>query len=119
MCISPFQKNLLVNRIQSALKLREAVFDQPYYRLVYSEGDFLPGLIVDRYGDVLVAQLNTAGMDAMSEDILLALCKVLDPKGILWRNDSSVRVLEGLEKEVTVAGGDVPECDGGGERCTL
>ena len=105
----PLSKNLLVNRIQNALKLREAVFDQPYYRLLYSEGDFLPGLIVDRYGDVLVAQLNTAGMDAVAEDVLLALCKVLDPKGVLWRNDSNVRVLEGLEKEVVVAGGEVPE----------
>ncbi len=105
----PLSKNLLVNRIENALKLREAVFDQPYYRLIYSEGDFLPGLIVDRYGDVLVAQLNTAGMDAMAEDVLLALCKVLDPKGVLWRNDSNVRVLEGLEKEVKVAGGEVPD----------
>lgn len=105
----PLSKNLLVSRIENALKLRESVFDQPYYRMVYSEGDFLPGLIVDRYGEILVAQLNTAGMDVMAEDVLLALCKVVEPKGVLWRNDSNVRVLEGLEKEVRVAGGEVPE----------
>jgi 23S rRNA (cytosine1962-C5)-methyltransferase len=98
-----------VSRIENALKLRESVFDEPFYRMVYSEGDFLPGLIVDRYGDILVAQLNTAGMDVMAEDVLLALCKVVEPKGVLWRNDSNVRILEGLEKEVRVAGGEVPE----------
>lgn len=104
----PLSKNLLVSRIENALKLRESVFDQPYYRLIYSEGDFLPGLIVDRYGDILVAQLNTAGMDVVAQDVLLALCKVMDPKGVLWRNDSNVRSLEGLEQTVAVAGGEVP-----------
>jgi len=104
----PLSKNLLVSRIENALKLRESVFDQPYYRLIYSEGDFLPGLIVDRYGDILVAQLNTAGMDVVAQEVLLALCKVMDPKGVLWRNDSNVRSLEGLEQIVAVAGGEVP-----------
>ncbi len=99
----------LAGRIQGALELRQALFDEPFYRLVYGEGDQLPGLVVDRYGDYLVVQLNTAGMEALRETIIEALVAVLAPKGILLRNDSPVRDLEGLPREVTVAHGEVPE----------
>lgn len=101
-------KSLLVHRLNIALSLRERLFPQPYYRLVYGESDGLPGLVVDRFGDHLVAQLTTAGMDLMRDAICEALVKVLKPASILWRNDSSVRALEGLPAEVAVAYGEAP-----------
>jgi 23S rRNA (cytosine1962-C5)-methyltransferase len=95
-------------RLRSALSLRESLFEQPYYRLVFGESDGLPGLVVDRYGSVLVVQIATAGMEAMRDLLLQALDRVLSPTGILLRNDSSVRVLEGLSQETEVIG-EVPE----------
>lgn len=102
-------QSLLVHRIKIALSLRERFFDKPFYRLVYGESDFLPGLVVDRFGDVLVAQLNTAGMDVLREEVVAALDKVLKPRAILLRNDSSARLQEGLEQEVVTALGEVPQ----------
>jgi 23S rRNA (cytosine1962-C5)-methyltransferase len=95
-------------RLRSALSLRESLFEQPYYRLVFGESDGLPGLVVDRYGTVLVVQITTAGMEAVRELLLEALDRILSPTGILLRNDSSVRVLEGLPQETQVIGA-VPE----------
>src|SRR5688572_22529387 len=79
----PPGKSLLVHRLRVALALRQRVFTKPFYRLAYGEGDFLPGLVVDRYGDVLVAQLNTAGMEAMKSDVQEALVKVVGPRALL------------------------------------
>ena len=76
---------------------------------VYGEGDGLPGLIIDRYGDLCVTQITTAGMDRVQDAILAALQKVLKPAAVLWRNDSPAREMEGLERYVTVAAGEVPE----------
>ncbi|MEW6412049.1 MAG: class I SAM-dependent rRNA methyltransferase [Candidatus Zixiibacteriota bacterium] len=78
-------------------------------RVVYSEGDLLPGLIVDRYEDYLVVQLLTAGMESMREIILEALIEVFKPKGVLLRNDTSYRELEGLPLEVGIVHGEVPQ----------
>ena len=105
----PFSPSLLVHRLNVALSLRERLYDRPFYRLVYGEGDSLPGLIVDRYGDLCVAQLTTAGMDRMRDEVLVALQKVVKPAAVLWRNDSSMRALEGLERTVADAAGAVPE----------
>jgi len=85
------------------------LYAQPFYRLVHGEGDGLPGLIVDRYGNQSVAQLTTAGMERMKEDVLATLQKVLKPRAVLWRNDSPVREIEGLERYVVDAAGEVPE----------
>ena len=100
---------LLVRRFKQALTLRERLFDVPFYRLVFGESDLLPGLVVDRFGAHLVVQLNTAGMDAAREAIVEALVQVLQPASIVLRNDSSMRVLENLEKEVAVAYGNPPD----------
>ncbi len=102
-------KSLLVHRLKIALSLRERLFEKPFYRLVYGESDALPGLVVDRFGGVLVVQLNTAGMEAVKGEVLEALDKVLKPQAVLWRNDSSARQLEGLESYVEPALGEVPE----------
>jgi 23S rRNA (cytosine1962-C5)-methyltransferase len=102
-------RELLVRRIRRALALRDALFPAPFYRLVYGESDGLPGLVVDRFGAVLVVQLTTAGMEAVRDDVVGVLREVLDPDGILLRNDSSGRALEGLESYVETAAGTVPD----------
>ncbi|WP_151735902.1 class I SAM-dependent rRNA methyltransferase ['Paenibacillus yunnanensis' Narsing Rao et al. 2020] len=78
------------------------------YRLVYGEADFLPGLIVDRFADVLVVQILTLGMDKCRAEIVEALAAVLQPRGIYERSDVSVRELEGLEQRTGVLYGEVP-----------
>ena len=105
----PLDKSLLVHRINIALSLRERVFEGPYYRLIYGDSDALPGLVVDRFGDYLVVQVNTAGMERVRDDIVTALSQVLKPRGILLKNDSRVRQSEGLTDYVEVAYGEVPE----------
>lgn len=100
----------LSDRIVSALAMREALFDEPHYRLVHAEADGLPGLIVDRLGDVLVMQPNSAGMDRLSADIVSSLQDCLPARAIVVRADSPVRQREGLEERVDVIGdlGDRP-----------
>ena len=102
-------KSLLVHRIKVALSLREKLFDAKSYRLVFGDSDGLPGLLVDRFGDVVVAQMSTAGMEAVKDDIVEALVKVLNPTGVLLKNDGSGRRLESLPEYVEVAYGEVPD----------
>jgi len=97
---------LFENRLSSALELREMVFDKPYYRLCFSEGDYLPGLIIDRFDDCFVLQINTAGIEAAKDELIKAIEKLFNPKTIVLRNDSASRTLEGLEKQVEVIKGD-------------
>jgi len=89
-------QGLLARRLRQALALRERLSAGPYYRLVHAESDLLPGLVVDRYGDVLVVQITTAGMERVRDAVLAALQQVLKPAGILLRNDGAVRQREGL-----------------------
>ncbi len=100
---------LLIHRIKVALALRERLYPRPYYRLLYGEADGVPGVVVDRYGEVLVAQITTAGMEALREPLLAALLKVLKPVAILLRNDSASREREGLERYVELAHGKLPQ----------
>lgn len=102
-------RSLLVHRLNQALALRQRLFAAPYYRLVHGEGDLLPGLVIDRFGDVLVVQLNTAGMQAVADELLDALDKVLAPAAVVFRNDTGGRRLEGLEARVEVVKGELPE----------
>lgn len=102
-------QSLLVHRLNIALSLRTRLFDRPYYRLVFGESDGLPGLVVDRFGDVLVVQIGTAGMERLKSEIINALEKVLKPAGILLRNNTSSRALEGLPSYVETALGAIPE----------
>lgn len=92
-------------RLRAALALREALFDAPHYRLVHSEADALPGLVIDRFGDVVSVQCNTAGMDVLRPHILEAVESVLAPRAVVLRNDSPVRTLEGLDLGHEVAVG--------------
>ena len=100
-------KRFFARRLERALKLRERLYDAPYYRLVHAEADGLPGLVIDRFGAVLVVQANAAGMDRLIPAITDALRGLLAPEAIVLRNDSPVRTLEGLPLETRVAVGAI------------
>ncbi len=102
----PLSPALWVARLHQALSLRERLYKRPFYRLVFGESDGLPGLIVDRYEDLLGVQLTTAGMERVRGEIIGALEQVLRPKAIVLRNDTVVRELEGLDQGVEVLLGD-------------
>lgn len=95
-------------RLRMAESLRRACYSDPFYRLVYGDSDFLPGVVVDRYGDYFVVQLTTAGMDRASAALVAAIDTEFNPQGILLRNNHSGRELEGLE-DVVETYGTVPE----------
>jgi 23S rRNA (cytosine1962-C5)-methyltransferase len=97
-------------RLRTALELRQALYPGlDSYRLVHGEGDFLPGLVADRYGDYLSLQFLTAGMDSRRQLIVDALQELLQPRGIIARNDVAVRGLEGLPEGVEALAGQIPE----------
>jgi 23S rRNA (cytosine1962-C5)-methyltransferase len=83
-------------RLQRALKLRERLVGVPYYRLIHAEADGLPGVVIDRFGDVVVAEVNSAGMDRLSDALATAIDTVLKPQTILVRGEGSARQMEGL-----------------------
>lgn len=97
-------------QIQAAFNLRQRLFSHPYYRLVFSEADQLPGLVIDRFANDFVVQINTAGMEHKSELISNSLSKLFpETTSILLRNDSQIRAHEGLETYVKPAFGNPPE----------
>jgi 23S rRNA (cytosine1962-C5)-methyltransferase len=104
----PPDRALIVARLRAALALRERLYPAPYYRLCYGESDGLPGLVVDRYGEYLVVQLATAGMEARRALLLEALQEACSPQGVLLKNDGSARELEGLPRYVETVAGHVP-----------
>jgi len=99
----------LAARIRAALRLREHLYPQPYYRLVYGESDGLPGLVIDRYGSACVVQIGTAGMERLKAQIVEALEQVLTCKAVLFKNDGSLREMEGLPNYVEAAKGRFDE----------
>lgn len=105
----PPSKSLLVHRMQVAQSLRRALYDAPFYRAFYGESDGLPGLVLDRFGDIIVGQIATAGMEALRAEIEQAVRKVLNPAALVWKNDTGARDLEGLPHYTDVAFGEVPE----------
>jgi 23S rRNA (cytosine1962-C5)-methyltransferase len=101
---------LLRRRIEAAIAFRKSLaLDTTAYRIVHGEADLLPSLIVDRYGEYLVVQTLSQGMDRLLPAVVSALTDVLRPRGILARNDPRARVLEGLEQRVDLLAGDIPD----------
>ena len=100
-------RDFFAARLESALALRRRLYAEPHYRLVHAEADGLPGIAADRYGDVLVAQINTAGMARLEPEWVAACDAVLAPRAIVLRNDSPARALEGLEPELRIAKGEI------------
>ena len=128
--VEPIDREFFRRRLMQAIAHRERVVENSNAcRLVFSEGDLLPGLIIDRYGwqvedlphcygwqvadlphhGYLVVQFLTQGMDRAREVIVDCLTELLQPAGILARNDASVRRLEGLPLESTILAGEIPE----------
>ena len=108
--VEPIDRTFYMRRLAAAISHRDRVVEHSdAYRLVYSEGDLLPGLIVDRYGPYLVIQTLDQGMERARDLIVDCLTELVAPAGILARNDASVRKLEGLPLETTVLSGEIPE----------
>ena len=93
-------------RITRAVALREAVYDKPFYRLFHAEGDGVPGLVMDRFGDTVTVQIGTAGMEKQITAITMALDTVLKPKTVILRADTPSRSLEGLDSYVKTLKGE-------------
>ena len=106
----PADAALVRTRLQRALAFRASLaLDATAYRLVHAEADLLPSLVVDRYGDWLVVQALSQGIDRLLPAITAMLVDLVAPAGILARNDAKVRLLEGLGQTVDVLYGEVPE----------
>jgi len=102
--------SLLRTRIETAIQYRQSLaLDADAFRLVHGEADLLPSLVVDKYGDYLVVQTLSQGMDRLLPTITGCLVDLLQPAGILARNDPKVRALEGLEQTVAVLHGTIPD----------
>jgi 23S rRNA (cytosine1962-C5)-methyltransferase len=107
--VHPPDRSLLLHRLKVALALRERLCAAPYYRVVFGEADGLPGLVLDRYGAVVVGQIATAGMEAMRADVESAVAEALAPEALVWKNDGSARDLEQLPRQFLTAIGRAPE----------
>ena len=105
----PVDTPLVAARLRSALALRERLHATPHYRWVFGESDGLPGLVLDRYGDVVVGQSSTLGMERLRPLVEEAIREVLGPRVLVWKNDGSSRALEGLPSVVSSAWGGLPD----------
>lgn len=105
----PPDADWFAERLRVALALRERLYDRPWYRWVHGESDGLPGLVIDRYGAVCVAQVGTAGMELLKPHIARAVGAVIDCEALVFKNDSGARALEGLPEYVEAARGAVPD----------
>ena len=103
----PLDRSLLVHKLNVALSLRERLYAEPYYRLVFGESDGLPGLTLDRFGDVVVAQTTTAGMERLKDDIAAAVVKVIKPRALVWKNDAGSRAMEQLPEYADIGYGQL------------
>jgi len=106
----PLDESLLRRRLEASIRFRESLMlDATAYRLVHGEADLLPSLVVDRYDDYLVIQALSQGVDRLLPAITEHLRELLQPAGILARNDPKVRALEGLPQSVDVLHGTIPD----------
>jgi 23S rRNA (cytosine1962-C5)-methyltransferase len=104
-CDVVIDQDFFAGRLARALKLRDSLYEKPFYRLVHAEGDHLPGLVIDRFGDTLTVQIGTAGMEKQRANILEALDRLLSPATVILRGDTPSRALEGLDSYVETVKG--------------
>ena len=105
----PCDRAFFEKRIRDAWEYRKLLCDPQSCRLIYSESDFLPGLVVDKYGDVLVLQSLSLGIERVKDMIADLLMEIVQPVGIWERSDVPVRRLEGLEQTTGLLRGEVPD----------
>ena len=106
---SPPDRKWLEERLRDAISRRDSLRDTNAKRLVFSEADAVPGLIVDQYADYLVVQIRSAGIDRLRADVVAILQSLLQPKGILERSDKEFREEEGLPPATQTLAGTVPD----------
>ncbi|HVN45872.1 MAG TPA: class I SAM-dependent rRNA methyltransferase [Steroidobacteraceae bacterium] len=99
---------LIERRLAAALALRASLGDARYCRWVFGESDLLPGLVLDRYGEVVVGQIATAGMEALHDTVENAVRQLVAPRALIWKNDTAARDLEQLPRHLQVAFGELP-----------
>lgn len=100
--------NFFKERINTALLLRERLYQRPYYRLIFGESDGIPGLVIDRFGDVFSLQITTAGIEKQKEILVSVLVELFQPQAIVLKNDNSQRQLENLSAASEVIYGVLP-----------
>ena len=100
---------LIEHRLEVALALRQRLSPEPFGRLVFGESDQLPGLVLDRFGDIVVGQIATAGMEALRPQVEATVRKVIGPRALYWKNDSGARSLEQLPEFAGAAFGTVAD----------
>ena len=103
-------QKFLAERVKNAALCREEIYPkESSYRLIFGESDFLPGLIVDRYGETFVIQSNALGMDLLFDSVLAALKEIFTVRCVVKKNNSSLRSLENLPEELKVVEGEITE----------
>src|ERR1700733_15223882 len=105
-CDVAIDADFFAARLKRAGALRDSLYARPFYRLTHAEGDGLPGLVIDRFGDTLTVQIGTAGMEKQLNAILAALDKVFSPATVILRADAPSRALEGLDSYVKTVKGE-------------
>ena len=105
----PCDREFFKGRIQDAWNYRKNLCDPGSCRLIFSESDFMPGLVVDKFGDYLSVQILSLGMERIRDMIVELLAEVVQPKGIYERSDVPVRRYEGLEQRSGLLWGEVPD----------
>ena len=108
-CTAAVDRDWLMARLVRALALRTAIYDAPFYRLVHAEADGLPGVVIDRFGDVLVIQPNAAWAEAMFDDLAATAMAVTGAATVIRNGSGRARSLEGLAEVMEVAAGPAPE----------
>jgi 23S rRNA (cytosine1962-C5)-methyltransferase len=105
-CDAAVDEDFFVDRFKRAAALRDSLYPRPFYRLLHAEGDGVPGLVIDRFGDTLSVQIGTAGMEKQRDAMLAALDRVLRPATVILRADAPSRALEGLDSYVKTVKGE-------------
>ena len=105
----PIDADFFARRVRTAWAYRQRFCDVNSCRAIYAEADFLPGLVVDKFGGVLVVQVLSLGMELWKRELTDILVEVIRPEGIYERNDVPVRRLEGMQETTGLLYGDVPD----------
>ena len=105
----PIDVDFFARRVRTAWEYRQRFCDVNSCRAIYAEADFLPGLVVDKFGGVLVVQVLSLGMELWKRELTDILVEVIRPEGIYERNDVPVRRLEGMQETTGLLYGDVPD----------